>query len=313
MLRPKLGGAKSSKACLSVMEYLLEQIFGFIPHGDVYLRRGRGCDLDTDVGSWADRSPLHDAACYGRVLALKTLLDQGACANLSTIDSVTPLHEACLGGHAVCAKMLITAGAQVNARNIDGSTPLCDACSRGSVSCINLLLSHGAEVNPSLITASPLHEAVLRGHQDCVDILIENGARIEHTDCHHGTPLHVACIRGQVDCAKSLLLAGANPNATKNHETPLHYASQNNYAAVIQVLVEYGANITALNQNGKRALHLTAEDSEARQLLLYYEGHVESLKQLCRLTIRQSVGASRLNYLSSLKLPDLMLNFLCHR
>jgi len=27
-------------------------------------------------GSWADRSPLHEAACQGRLLALKTLLSQ---------------------------------------------------------------------------------------------------------------------------------------------------------------------------------------------------------------------------------------------
>lgn len=28
------------------------------------------------TGSWADRSPLHEAACQGRLLALKTLLSQ---------------------------------------------------------------------------------------------------------------------------------------------------------------------------------------------------------------------------------------------
>jgi hypothetical protein len=27
-------------------------------------------------GSWADRSPLHEAACHGRLLALRTLLSQ---------------------------------------------------------------------------------------------------------------------------------------------------------------------------------------------------------------------------------------------
>ncbi|KTF91128.1 hypothetical protein cypCar_00028282, partial [Cyprinus carpio] len=66
---------------------------------------------DGDLGSWADRSPLHEAACQGRLLALKTLLSQGYSANIITIDHVTPLHEACLGDHVACARALIEAGA----------------------------------------------------------------------------------------------------------------------------------------------------------------------------------------------------------
>ncbi|VCW68159.1 unnamed protein product, partial [Gulo gulo] len=71
---------------------------------------------DGDLGSWADRSPLHEAASQGRLLALRTLLSQGYNVNAVTIDHITPLHEACLGDHVACARTLLEAGANVGTR-----------------------------------------------------------------------------------------------------------------------------------------------------------------------------------------------------
>uniref|UniRef100_G1KET5 Ankyrin repeat and SOCS box containing 5 n=1 Tax=Anolis carolinensis TaxID=28377 RepID=G1KET5_ANOCA len=67
----------------------------------------------TDDCSWADRSPLHEAASQGRLLSLKTLIAQGYNVDALTIDQVTPLHEACLGDHVGCARLLLEAGANV--------------------------------------------------------------------------------------------------------------------------------------------------------------------------------------------------------
>lgn len=63
---------------------------------------------------WADRSPLHEAAAQGRLLALKTLIAQGVNVNLVTINRVSSLHEACLGGHVACAKALLENGAHAD-------------------------------------------------------------------------------------------------------------------------------------------------------------------------------------------------------
>uniref|UniRef100_A0AAR2KTA0 SOCS box domain-containing protein n=1 Tax=Pygocentrus nattereri TaxID=42514 RepID=A0AAR2KTA0_PYGNA len=95
-------------------------------------------------GSWADRSPLHDAASQGRLLALKTLIAQGHSVNALTIDHVSPLHEACIGNHVSCARMLIDAGAN---RGRLMETPLHAAAQRDSVGIVKLLLEFGADVN----------------------------------------------------------------------------------------------------------------------------------------------------------------------
>uniref|UniRef100_A0A8C4VR07 Ankyrin repeat and SOCS box containing 5 n=1 Tax=Gopherus evgoodei TaxID=1825980 RepID=A0A8C4VR07_9SAUR len=124
-------------------------------------------------GSWADRSPLHEAASQGRLLSLKTLLSQGYSVDTLTIDHVTPLHEACLGDHVGCARILLEAGANVNATTIDGVTPLFNACSRGSASCCRAFV--GVWCQSSVGVMSPFTDS--RSSQCCyhqVQNLFEN-------------------------------------------------------------------------------------------------------------------------------------------
>uniref|UniRef100_A0A8C6TKC3 Ankyrin repeat and SOCS box containing 5a n=1 Tax=Neogobius melanostomus TaxID=47308 RepID=A0A8C6TKC3_9GOBI len=96
--------------------------------------------------SWADRSPLHDAASQGRLLAVRTLIVQGHNVNVLTIDHVTPLHEACLGNHVACARALIEAGANVQkGRSLD--SPLHAAAEKDCTAVVKLLLDFGADIN----------------------------------------------------------------------------------------------------------------------------------------------------------------------
>uniref|UniRef100_A0A3Q2QEK4 Ankyrin repeat and SOCS box containing 5a n=1 Tax=Fundulus heteroclitus TaxID=8078 RepID=A0A3Q2QEK4_FUNHE len=94
--------------------------------------------------SWADRSPLHDAASQGRLLALRTLILQGHNVNVLTIDHVTPLHEACLADHVACARALIDAGANVS-KSLD--SPLHAAAEKDCTAVVKLLLDFGADIN----------------------------------------------------------------------------------------------------------------------------------------------------------------------
>ncbi|XP_039364396.1 ankyrin repeat and SOCS box protein 11 isoform X4 [Mauremys reevesii] len=148
-------------------------------------------------GSWADRSPLHDAAFQGRLLSLKTLIAQGFNVNIVTIDRVSALHEACLGGHVACAKVLLENGAQVNAVTTDGITPLFNACCSGSAACVNMLLEFGATPQLENHLASPIHEAVKRGAS------VDLGKRLD-------TPLHAAVRKSGAEAVNLLMDYGAS-------------------------------------------------------------------------------------------------------
>ncbi|XP_073433793.1 ankyrin repeat and SOCS box protein 5 isoform X3 [Dendrobates tinctorius] len=264
-------------------------------------------------GSWADRSPLHEAASQGRLLALKTLLSQGYNVNTLTIDHVTPLHEACLGDHVGCARTLLEAGANVNATTIDGVTPLFNACSRGSANCVELLLEHGSKAQLETCLPSPAHEASSKGHSDCLEVLISWGIDVDQDIPHLGTPLYVACKGQHLACVRKLLYAGANVQHGRHLDTPLHAAAQQSNTDIVSLLLDFGADISAKNTDCKRPVDVAPARSPVERHLLQYEANPCSLCQLCRLRIRKCIGQSRLHLIPSLQLPTILKNFLQYR
>lgn len=300
------------------------------PSGAAEVSRKRGADPDllfkhvperkracwgilTSQGSWADRSPLHEAASQGRLLALRTLLAQGYHANIVTIDHVTPLHEACLSGHVACVRALINAGANVNAATIDGVTPLYNCCASGSVGCMELLLQSGAHTRaPHTHFPSALHEACKRGNSQCVESLLCHGADPDDEVSHLGSPLYVSCLHRHTACTKILLHRGADVSVGRGCDSPLHAAVRQDSADQVSLLLDYGANINLRDSSNQRPVELAPPGGKTQQLLLAFEGSPRSLCQLCRLHIRNLIGRSRLKLLPLLPLPALLTHYLEH-
>ncbi|KAL4658437.1 ankyrin repeat and SOCS box protein 13-like [Arapaima gigas] len=267
-----------------------------------------------DIGFWADRTALHEAASHGRALQLKQLIDSGESVNLVTLDNITPLHDACIQGQSQCVRLLLDAGAQVDIRTVHGSTPLCCACAAGSLDSAKLLLEHGATVNPSLtaLTASPLHEACIQGNSDCAKLMIDNGARLEAFDIYFGTPLHAACAKEHIDCAKILLNAGARVNAARFHETALHHAAKVENVDLIEMLVEFGGNVYARDSLGKKPIDYARPGSPAALRLEFYEKTPLSLQQLSRVSLRIMLGTKALEVVPKLQISHRIIDYLCY-
>ncbi|XP_029017754.2 ankyrin repeat and SOCS box protein 13 [Betta splendens] len=265
-----------------------------------------------DIGLWADRTALHEAASHGRALQLKQLIESGASVNTVTVDNVTPLHDACLQAHPHCARLLLEAGAQVDIRTVHGSTALCNACASGSLECARLLLEHGATVNPSLtaLTASPLHEACIQGNVKVVRLMIDSGARLEAFDVYLGPPLHAACAKAHMDCVRELLCAGANVNSVKFHETALHHAARLNAVHMIELLVEFGANVNSSDNLGKKPVDYASPVSPSYACLRFYESNPLRLQQLCRISVRRTLGARASKAIDQLNIPSCIHSYL---
>ncbi|XP_061922523.1 ankyrin repeat and SOCS box protein 13-like isoform X1 [Entelurus aequoreus] len=265
-----------------------------------------------DLGVWADRTALHEAASQGRTLQVRQLIQSQASVNMVTVDNITPLHEACSQAHVPCARVLLEAGAQVDVRNIHGSTALCNACRSGSVECVQLLLQYGAKVNPSLtsLTASPLHEACIHGKEEIVHLMIVSGAHLEAYDVHLGPPLHVACAQGHLKCARLLLLAGAQVNSKKFHQTALHHAAGLHMPDLVQLLLDFGADVQATDQQGKKALDFTTPGSPSHACLRLHEGNPLSLQHLCRICVRRVLGTRASKVIGQLDTPHIIQSYL---
>ncbi|XP_048827383.1 ankyrin repeat and SOCS box protein 5-like isoform X1 [Brienomyrus brachyistius] len=267
-----------------------------------------------DVGqrhrSWADRSPLHEAASQGRLLTVRKLISQGCNVNVLTIDHVSPLHEASLSDHVACARALIEAGANVNVTSIDGITPLYNACASDSVRCAEVLLENGAKFQVGLFQPSPIHVAASKGCHATLEALIVWGADVDYDIPHMGTPLYIACVCKEFLCARILLNRGANVHKGRFLETPLHAAAQEDCTEIVKELLAFGADVNAKNHEMKRPVEVAPPSSLAEGFLLLYEAVPRPLSQLCRLSIRNRMGRSRLSLIPQLHLPSTLKKFL---
>ncbi|XP_037531510.1 ankyrin repeat and SOCS box protein 5 [Nematolebias whitei] len=267
-------------------------------------------DYGPQHGSWADRSPLHDAASQGRLLALRTLILQGHSVNVLTIDHVTPLHEACLADHVACARALIDAGANVNVSTVDGVTPLFNACTVGGVACTEILLENGAKPQSLVYQPSPIHVATSKGHYGCVEALVTWGADVDTDIPHLGTALYTACVCQELECARKLLREGANVQKGRSLDSPLHAAAEKDCTAVVKLLLDFGADVNARNTEFQRPVDVAPPSSLTEGFLLLYEATPRLLSQLCRQCIRKCVGRDRLHLLSHLHLPNRLKSYL---
>ncbi|KAM8857227.1 ankyrin repeat and SOCS box protein 9-like isoform 2-T2 [Synchiropus picturatus] len=249
----------------------------------------------------SDWSPVHDAAFNGRVLALRRLVAQGACVDLSTRERLTPLHAACLQGHAACVKVLLENGANVNLTSVDGHTALSHACGGGRTSCVALLLQHGAAPAGSSPASSAMHVAAARGQPGCMEALVRHGADVDQRVRPSGSPLQVACSHQHLSAAEKLLQLGACVNPEASGDSPLHIAARLSHQEMLSLLLSHGADPRLRNREGRRPVDLAPAGSVAEQLLTHVGG--PTLMQLCRLSIRRTLGKTRLGGIHELRLP----------
>jgi len=87
--------------------------------------------------------------------------------------------------------------------------------------------------------------------------------------------LRFACRFGDLDIAQHLLDVGANGSAkaTGSKETPLHHAATNGHRALARLLVDRGADVSAVEKDGSTPLHRAAtKGHEALAQLLIDRG-----------------------------------------
>lgn len=73
----------------------------------------------------------------------------------------------------------------------------------------------------------------------------------------------------------SYIFSGALVNAAKTHETALHVAVREDYLDIAEVLIQYGANIFASNNQNKLPIDLVPAESERiYNLLRHHSGTI---------------------------------------
>ncbi|KAI3139046.1 hypothetical protein CBS147326_2724 [Penicillium roqueforti] len=231
-----------------------------------------------EARSLAGPTALQYAAWKGHWTAFDLLIIGGADINVWNKQGETLLHEqARYSKSTSIASKLLEWGANVEARASQGYTPLQCAAVGLNKLMFNFLLDKGAKIDVETAKGETLLHITPPADQECLDILetvLEEGMSVAALSSQGWTPLHqtVYTGTGALDIAsdktaeyvKLLISNGASVDdrsASKYAETPLHLAAMAPIPrpSLIELLIQLGADINAVTNEGKTALHLAAE------------------------------------------------------
>uniref|UniRef100_A0A665WR29 Ankyrin repeat and SOCS box containing 2b n=1 Tax=Echeneis naucrates TaxID=173247 RepID=A0A665WR29_ECHNA len=248
--------------------------------------------------SWV--SPLHLAAEHNRHTVAAVLLKTGADVNATLAHNhaiqyadhrATALYFAIANGSTEAAEVLLNAGASVS---LDPVSPLLMAVRQGCISTVPLLLERGADVDariPSFPTTFPGVIALCMNNLPLLKCLLNNGCdALSCFVCAYGNAPHPASggSRVRTFCewiSSPALCKWAGP--------------------IIDLLLEYVGHVQLCTKLTELL------DSQEQWLAIKKKSVLpRSLQHLCRLSIRTQMGRRRLNSLTSLPLPDRVIQYL---
>ncbi len=271
--------------------------------------------LGADINAVNSRleTPLHAAINNKKDDVATLLIDRGADLSRKDNSGYTPLHSAVQRDRTAIVKRLLASGVEIDSRNDDGATPFMRAARfTGNVEIGKLLLSHGAAINTRDSSAyMPLNWAAFFGKREFVEFLLDNGATYDATEgkgllilrsaAQYGcerlfkvvadrekglfnyekentTTMSRAILGGSVEIVKLLQARGIPlPHANFQGWLPIHEAVRSGHLAMIEFLVEQGADIKARTPAGKSPYNIAdgSGDTEAKALILKLGGNAD--------------------------------------
>lgn len=187
-------------------------------------------------------SALAWAARRGHEPLVRLALDKGSDANAATTGAgcdcfYTPLLWAVEGGNNEILRTLLERGAEVNL-GVPKFTPLHLATERNSDAMVELLLGYGANVE--LREDMGLTPLLMARCEKIVKLLLDRGAEVNaRAKRGGGTALHMACVRGEESIVRLLLEKGASvTQVDDNGMTPRQQAASNGSTVIEALLME---------------------------------------------------------------------------
>jgi len=245
--------------------------------------------LISSVALYAANSELADAVMNRNNATVRSLLQRKVDVNVPQVDGTTALHWAVQQDDLGTVDLLVRAGANVSAANREGVVPLQLAALNGNAAIVERLINGGTNVNAPLDSFgdTALMMAARAGKADAVKVLLDHGAQVDAKESWGDTTaLMWAVSEGNRDVVKLLIDRGANVNARSKFVpsatgrgfegatpiaakpnqsaednssgllSPLMFAAREGDLESARMLVAAGADVNAVDGDGKNALGL---------------------------------------------------------
>lgn len=211
---------------------------------------------DTRIGNL----PALVCAAYGG--ASNALLTHLLDADPEPVLQQEASYAAALHGHLDALRFFLDRSPQLITTPADGDTLLINAVRSGNLELVKYLIARGAAVHDTGEQGrTALHTAADKGDTELVRLLLDSNAKVDAIDDIGMTPLHLAIPTGAAAIPRMLIDAGANPNAAcvcpdqyGGQASPLLLASDGGRNDIAEVLLQAGADTSAVSKDGWRPL-----------------------------------------------------------
>ncbi|RDW64524.1 uncharacterized protein DSM5745_09935 [Aspergillus mulundensis] len=224
-----------------------------------------------ESNSWSSKngSAFHLAAHFNLLRLVKDLIAHGYDPNTIDINGMTPLALAAQRDLVDIVRALALAGVSVNTIDSSGRSPLHWGLHNNSPDIVRFLLRRqDIDVNmssPRMYYFTPLMVATRNGLDDYVSMLLAMPTIDVNRTCNRpngATALILAALEGAVGAAKLLL---QHPNIDINHAdsngtSALNHAAQNGYYAIVEALLDAGADTEVMEEGSNGTAIMRAID-----------------------------------------------------
>lgn len=180
--------------------------------------------------------------------------------NIPSHDGSTALMVAVQSGREAAIEILLSHGARPDIRNLAGKSMFDTAREAGFKRCMALVAPETA-----------LADAVRAHDHRLIRDLLSNGVHPDRCGADGLTALHEAARLGDLQAATlllkhhrserrvdPLLVANLNSREAEALRTPLHTAAREGHLALVGVLIQFGADVSAKDRDVREPLHLVA-------------------------------------------------------
>lgn len=142
---------------------------------------------------------------------------------------------------------------------------------------VTFAIRKGADINKKFLDGmvyTPIEYACEYGNNDIIKILLNAGCKLKYKD---NALCYYLAARNKYKLLKALIKRGLDPNIRCGDRTGLHWAAQEGCLESAKVLLEEGADVNAMEEDGMTALYIASSEPhiEIVKLLLSYQAEVD--------------------------------------
>ena len=233
---------------------------------------------------------------------VRRLVEQGE--NVNAVDGGvrrTALHYAVMFGNPEICSFLLSRGANVNPTDKDGNEPLHAAARRKNADICQLLVDHQANVTsrnndgdtPLLIAAKCSNDSRALWRP------LVTKESVNLADRHGNCALYIAITRGHSQVVQMLVDCGADMNAVNESQQTrqLHTAAsgEKDCPELCSVLLEHKAKIDAVDEDGNQPLHWACKQGHTKTcwLLLSRGANVKAVNKYAKTPLLIAAGGNK--------------------